>query len=160
MRMKDFTSRNAFVALGERKYNPRQTLPHAASRGRRRERRDSPMVTSREDSPVISTRPKIAELVYQLYARSLHPELFDTHQSRTVERGGYRATIQITSAGHVVSWQYGGLTLTEVAAGAQHPLPKLRRLMSYRLKGDRTDRLEIRPCVSYDTHFSLEPADR
>ncbi len=108
---------------------------------------------------MISVRPKIAELVYQLYARSLHPELFDSHQSHTVERGGYKATIQITSAGHVVAWQYGGLTLTEVAAGAQHPLPKLRRLMACRLKGERSDRLEIRPGVSYEMQFSLEPAD-
>jgi hypothetical protein len=108
---------------------------------------------------VISVRPKIAELVYQLYARSLHPELFDAHQTRTVERGGYKAKVQITSAGHVVTWQHGGLTLTEVAAGAQSPLPKLRRLAAYRLKGERRERLEIRPGVSYEIQFSLEPAD-
>lgn len=111
-------------------------------------------------TPVLSVRPKIAELVYQLYARSLHPELFDAQQTRTVERGGYKATIKITTAGHVVAWQYGSLVLTEVAAGAQHPLPKLRRLMSYRLKGDRTDRIEVRPGISYEMQFSLEPADR
>ena len=29
---------------------------------------------------------------------------------------GYTANIQITNAGHVVTWQYDGLTLTEVAA--------------------------------------------
>jgi hypothetical protein len=100
--------------------------------------------------PVISVRPKIAELVYQLYGRSLHPELFDIHQTRTVERGAYKATVQITSAGHLVAWQYRGLMLTEVAAGAHHPLPQRRRLMSYRLKGERTDRLEIRAGVSYE----------
>jgi hypothetical protein len=67
--------------------------------------------------------------------------------------------VQITSAGHVVAWQYRGLTLTEVAAGAHHPLPQRRRLMSYRLKGERTDRIEIRPGLSYEMSFSLEPAD-
>jgi hypothetical protein len=108
---------------------------------------------------VISVRPKITELVYQLYGRSLHPELFDIHQSRTVERGGYKATVQITSVGHLVSWQYGGLVLTEASAGAHQPLPQLRRLMSYRLKGERTDRMEIRPGVSFEMRFSLEPAD-
>jgi hypothetical protein len=108
---------------------------------------------------VISVRPKIAELVYQLYGRSLHPELFDIYQSRTIERGGYKATVQITSVGHLVAWQYGGLLLTEVSAGAHQPLPQLRRLMSYRLKGDRTDRVEIRPGVTYEMRFSLEPAN-
>jgi len=108
---------------------------------------------------VISVRPKIAELTYQLYGRSLHPELFEIHQSRTVERGAYKARIQITSVGHIVAWQYGGITLTEVSAGAHHPLPQLRRLMSYRLKGDRTDRVEIRPGVTFEMRFSLEPTD-
>ena len=108
---------------------------------------------------MISVRPKLAELVYQLYGRSLHPELFEIQQSRTIERGDYKATVQITTAGHVVTWQHRGLTLTEVAAGAHHPLPQRRRLMSYRIKGERTDRIEIRPGLTYEMSFSLEPAD-
>ena len=49
---------------------------------------------------VLSVRPRIAELVFQLYGRSLHPELFEVHRSRQIERGGYTATVQITNAGH------------------------------------------------------------
>lgn len=109
---------------------------------------------------MISVRPKIAELVYQFYSRSLHPELFEIHQSRTVERGGYRATVHITSAGHLVTWEYDKMIFTEVAAAAQNPLPQLRRLMSYRLKGERADRIDIRANVSYEMRFSLEPADQ
>ncbi len=78
---------------------------------------------------MLSVRPKIAELVFQVYGRSLHPELFQVHSTRLVERNLYTATVQITSAGHVVTWRYGGLILTEVAASAQHPLPQKRRLM-------------------------------
>jgi hypothetical protein len=108
---------------------------------------------------VISVRPKIAELVYQLYGRSLHPELFEIHQSRTITRGGYEATVQITSAGHLVTWSYKGLILTEVAVAAHNPLPKLRRLMTYTLKGERADRVELDGGVNYEMKFSLEPAD-
>ena len=86
---------------------------------------------------MLSVRPKVAELTFQLYGRSLHPELFHVHKSHTVERGGYSAKIDITSAGHVVTWRFGGLTLTEVAASAQHPLPQRRRLLSYKLRGER-----------------------
>lgn len=107
---------------------------------------------------MLSARPKVAELVFQLYGRSLHPELFDIYQTRTVERGGYKANIQITSAGHVVTWEYQGLILTEVATSAHHPLPERRRLMSYRLKGERADRLECHGGVVYEMAFSLEPA--
>jgi len=108
---------------------------------------------------VLTVRPRVTELVFRLYGRPLHPELFETHQTRTIERGEYRAKIDITSAGHVVTWHYGGLTLTEVAASAQHPLPEKRRLVSYRLKGHRKDKVECRGGVSYQVNFQLEPVE-
>ena len=108
---------------------------------------------------MLTVRPKIAELVFQLFGRPLHPELFEVHQSRTVQRGNYEAKIDITSAGHVVTWRYGGITLTEVAAAANHPLPEKRRLMSYALKGNRSDRVECRAGVRYDVSFQLEPVE-
>jgi hypothetical protein len=112
------------------------------------------------DRVVLSVRPRIAELVFQLYGRSLHPELFEVHSTRRIERGGYIATVQITNAGHVVTWQYDGITLTEVACSAQHPLPQRRRLMSHRLKGACKDHVECRGGVAYQVEFSLEPVER
>ncbi|HVT27641.1 MAG TPA: DUF2617 family protein [Lacipirellulaceae bacterium] len=109
---------------------------------------------------MLSVRPRIAELVFQLYGRSLHPELFEVHRSRQIERGGYTAKVQITNAGHVVTWQYGGATLSEVAASAQHPLPQRRRLISHRLRGSCTDELECRGGVTYHVEFSLEPVEK
>ncbi|MEO2024242.1 MAG: DUF2617 family protein [Pirellulaceae bacterium] len=108
---------------------------------------------------MLSVRPKVADLSFQLYGRSLHPELFNVYKSRHVTRGGYGATIEITSAGHVVCWRYDGITLTEVAASAQHPLPQRRRLLSYPLKGERSDRLECRGGVTYEASFQLETVD-
>jgi hypothetical protein len=108
---------------------------------------------------VLSVRPKVAELVFQLYGRSLHPELFEVYSSRHVKRGEYEATINITSAGHVIAWRYHGLTLTEVAASAHHPLPQKRRLLSYRLKGERNDRVECRGGARYHVNFQLEPVE-
>lgn len=105
---------------------------------------------------MLTVRPKVAELTFQLYGRSLHPELFEIYSSRKLERGGYSAKVDITSAGHVVTWRYAGLTLTEVAASAQHPLPQKRRIMSYKLKGERQDRVECRGGVMYQMSFQLE----
>ena len=76
---------------------------------------------------VLSVRPKVAELVFQLYGRVLHPELFQVFKTQEVERGDYSAKVQITSAGHVVTWRHQGITLSEVATSAQHPLPQRRR---------------------------------
>ncbi len=104
-------------------------------------------------------RPKVAELRFQLYGRALHPELFEVHQTREVERGGYEARIQITSAGHWVSWRYKGLTLSEVAAAANQPLPQRRRLLCHRLRGERSESLECRGGCRYEFQFQLEPLD-
>jgi len=87
----------------------------------------------------------------------LHPELFTTYSSREIEREDYRAQVSITSAGHVITWQSAGLTLTEVAASAHHPLPRRRRLVDYPLEGERTDRVECRDGITYDVSFQLEP---
>jgi len=101
----------------------------------------------------------VAELVFQLFNRPLHPELFQVHQTRRIVRGGYEAKIDITNAGHVVTWRYEGLTLTEVATSAHHPLPQKRRLLSCRLRGERNDRVPCRGGVIYQFGFQLEPAD-
>ena len=107
---------------------------------------------------MLSVRPKVAELVFQLYGRPLHPELFECHGSRTVRRSEYEAKIDITSAGHVVTWRKDGMVLTEVCAAAHHPLPQKRRLISYPLRGERYDRLDCRGGVSYEMEFELETA--
>ena len=108
---------------------------------------------------MITTRPKVAELVFQVYGRALHPELFEVCQTRTVERGKYKAKVDITTAGHVVTWSYAGLTLTEVATSAHHPLPERRRLLSARLRGQRNDRVECRGGINYQVSFQLEPVE-
>ncbi len=108
---------------------------------------------------MLTVRPKVAELVFQLYGRALHPELFAVHSSRTIKRGGYEVTVNITSAGHVVTWNYEGLTLTEVATSAHHPLPQKRRLFSNRLKGKGADQVECRGGARYSVSFQLEPVD-
>jgi len=108
---------------------------------------------------VLTVRPKVAELVFYLYGRPLHPELFQIHRTRTIERGAHRAKIDITSAGHVVTWYHDGHTLTEVAAAANHPLPQCRRLLSYRLKGEQTAAVPCRGGAVYQVTFQLEPVE-
>jgi hypothetical protein len=106
---------------------------------------------------VLSVRPKVAELSFQLFQRSLHPELFEVFRTRTIDRAGYQAQISITTAGHVITWRREGVTLTEVCCSAQHPLPERRRLLSYRLKGERNDRVDCRGGIAYEMQYSLEP---
>ncbi len=103
-----------------------------------------------------AVRPKIAELLFQLHGRPLHPELFEVYQTRKIERAKYTATIQITSAGHLISWRSGDTYLTEVAAASNHPLPQNSRLVSHRLRGERSDSFECQDGALYKVQFQLE----
>jgi len=38
----------------------------------------------------------VAELSFQLFGRALHPELFEVHKTRTVQRGEFSARLDIT----------------------------------------------------------------
>lgn len=105
---------------------------------------------------MITIRPKVAELTFQLYGRVLHPELFAVLQKRELERAGYRLKLEITNAGHLITWQYKGLILTEVATEASQPLPQRRRLLCYRLSGERKDHVECRGGIRYETTFQLD----
>ncbi len=110
---------------------------------------------------MLTTRPKIAELVFQLYGRSLHPELFEVYRTLRVRRGdpetsGYEAKIEITSAGHVVTWRRGKLILSEIATSSHQPLPKKRRLISERIDGEQTEGRDCRGGVRYEVTFALD----
>ncbi len=108
---------------------------------------------------MLSVRPKVAELAFHVFSRSLHPELYAVHQSRQIQRTEYDAKIEITNCGHVITWNAGGMTICEVAMNAQQPLPRRRCLLSKPLKGSRTERADCRGGVTYRTHFQLEPVE-
>jgi len=105
---------------------------------------------------VLSLRPKAGELVFQLFGRGLHPELFETCRTRSIDRGGYSVDLAITNGGHVITWRQGPTTLTEVATAADQPLPQRRRLLSHRIASERSDRVQCRGGATYQTCFQLE----
>jgi hypothetical protein len=104
---------------------------------------------------VQSLRPRVAELVFQLYGRPLHPELFDILAVRKVRREDYDLTIRITRTGHVISWENRDVYLTEVAA-ADQDLPEKRRLLSYRLRGEHNGTLPCAAGIHYQMSFQVE----
>ena len=53
---------------------------------------------------MLSVRPKVAELAFHLFSRTLHPELYSVHKTRLISRSRYEARIDITNCGHVIKW--------------------------------------------------------
>jgi hypothetical protein len=98
----------------------------------------------------------VGDLVFQLYGRPLHPELFDILAVRKIGREDFGLSVWITRTGHVISWQNRDVQLTEVTAAADQPLPERRRLLSYRLRHERSVNFPCAHGVSYQTSFQVE----
>lgn len=101
-------------------------------------------------------RPPVCDLVFQLYGRPLHPELFDILAERRIRREDYELTVRITRTGHVISWENADVFLTEVAAASAQELPDRRRLMHYRLRSEHSATLACAHGVHYQMSFQVE----
>jgi hypothetical protein len=101
-------------------------------------------------------RPRVSDLVFQVYDRPLHPELFDILAVRKLTREDYDLTVRITRTGHAITWENRDLHLTEVAAAADQPLPENRCLLQYRLRGEHSDTLARRHGITYQMSFQVE----
>ena len=107
---------------------------------------------------MLSARPKIAELSFQLYGRSLHPELFEIFASKEFSRGDYTARVSITTAGHLISWHRNRTTISEVATSAHYPLPNTRQLATQKLCGKHSETVTYQGGIEYSYQFHLEPS--
>ncbi len=105
---------------------------------------------------VSTIRPRVAELTFQVFGRSLHPELFQVFKSAQVTRSNFSAKVDITNDGHLITWSSGSVTLTEVAASARQLLPQRRRLAAHSLEGSLQERIEYHLGVHYRYEYALE----
>ena len=101
-------------------------------------------------------RPRVDDLVFGVYGRPMHPELFEILAARKVRREDYEVCVWITRTGHVISWENRDVHLTEIAAAGDQTLPQRRRLAHWPLRGERSDALACAHRVSYQTSFLVE----
>ena len=71
-----------------------------------------------------TVRPRVADLVFRVFARPVHPELVETLAVRRVERPHFTLTVRLTPTGHLVQFVTAGGTLTEVLAAVGQPLAR------------------------------------
>ena len=101
-------------------------------------------------------RPRVADLVFQLYGRPVHPEFFDILAVRKVQREDFELTVRITRTGHVISWENRDVFLTEVATAADQPLPERRLLLRRRMRGEHSDSVLCADAIHYQVSFQVE----
>jgi len=107
---------------------------------------------------VLTVRPKISELAFRVFGRSLHPELFETYLTRTINREQYRLKIDITSSGHLLTWQRDGVVFTEVACSSLQPLPSGHQLYGGSVGRPNQQNITYQKSLDYQCRFQLDPA--
>jgi hypothetical protein len=101
-------------------------------------------------------RPSVKNLIFEVYARPLHPELFDILATRRIQREDYQLTVHITRTGHVITWDSEEVCLSEVASSSDQQLPEKRRLLHYRLRGEHTGKIDCVDNICYQMSFQVE----
>ena len=101
-------------------------------------------------------RPRVADLVFRLFDRTLHPELYDRIATRSVERGGFRITAHITPTGHILEWTHRSERITEALAAADQLLPRRGQRLAHRFGGSRGGRCEVLPGLRYQVSTHVE----
>lgn len=104
-------------------------------------------------------RPSSSGLVFHVYGRSVHPELFYVFAEKELWRDAYRAVIRICDAGHIVDFRYDNTTVTEVTATRQQSLPQKKRFLDKRLRGSRDESFRFENGLQYQVSYQLEQLD-
>ena len=105
---------------------------------------------------MLSIRPTVAEHAFYVFGRSLHPELFSIYRSRSIERSKYSAKIDITSDGHLVTFNSRSVIMTEVVCSSKQLLPQKRRLFGSHLKGKNVEQVDRKQGVTYHTQLIVQ----
>jgi hypothetical protein len=104
---------------------------------------------------------KASEQAFTLYARGLHPELFDIYVQREFFRDFYTAEVWIVGSSHVISFTAGRRTLTEVVASSSRvDLPVQRKIGHFHFAHNPQKNFRYDDGVSYDAHFDFQHHDR
>jgi len=83
------------------------------------------------------TKQRVDELLFCLYQRPIHPELFQIRRVKKVQQARYQAEIWVCELSHVVTVQVGNQTLTELIIECNELLPKSGLATSFRFRGER-----------------------
>lgn len=103
----------------------------------------------------IQLRPPVEEMVFQIYGRPLHPELFEILASRRIQGNDFTLDLWITTTGHVITWNNGRSRLTELTTAGPDS-PGWGQLLSHKLRGERCDMLGTLPNLNYQVSFQVE----
>jgi hypothetical protein len=108
---------------------------------------------------VSSGRSRVADLSFQVFHRTLHPEWFTTRASRRIERSGWRADLRIIEGGHAVLFRSDTVGLTEILSGPETALPEPGLLFHCHPRHERSTHLRPGGLIDYQSCIEVERVD-
>lgn len=108
---------------------------------------------------VSSGRTRVADMAFQIFARSIHPDWFTVRVHKRFAQAGWEADVRIIEGGHAISWSAGRVRLTEVLAGPETALPEAGRMFQSILRHDRSASLRPGGGCEYHACFEVERID-
>ena len=101
-------------------------------------------------------RPDVSNLLFYVYSRALHPELFSVQAERRIPGPNYEVLVQICEAGHVLTFRQGEQTLVEIMTAENQLFPQHKRLLDRRIQGCRHAECQPVRGLGYQVSFQLE----
>jgi len=101
-------------------------------------------------------RSRIADLAFQVFHRSVHPDWFSVREHVRVGQGDWEADLRVIEGGHAVVFRAGAVRLTEVLAGPETRLPEPGLLFHSPVRQERTATLHPSGMMDYQTCFEVE----
>lgn len=101
-------------------------------------------------------RPDVTDLVFEVFERTIHPELLSIHSVTEWKHPTCSVKVQMCDAGHAMSVRYHQYTFTEVATSRATPLPKQYRVYSHKLRGHQQGSISCAGGIVYHVSFELE----
>ncbi len=103
--------------------------------------------------------PRVSDLRFQVFSRSIHPDWFAVKSHRRIVQENWEADVRIVSGGHAISWRSEGLRITETLTLAETALPEPGLLFHSNLGRERTVHLRPGGGLDYQTSFEVERCD-
>ncbi len=105
------------------------------------------------------SQSRVADLAFQVFGRTLHPDWFAVRAHRRVAVDGWQADIRIVQGGHAILWRSGEVRLTEVLAGPSTVLPESGLLFHSPVRHERAATLRPGAGVEYQACLEVERID-
>jgi Protein of unknown function DUF2617 len=105
------------------------------------------------------SQSRVADLSFQVFGRTLHPDWFAVRAHRRVALDGWQADLRIIEGGHAILWRSGNVRLSEVLVGPSTHLPEPGLLFHSPIRHERSAALRPGPGIEYQACFEVDRVD-